>query len=69
MFAEFRRQVFITSPAIQTAMDKMTEFALTALEEPPYEPEEELSKLRTHTLTKSLKKKYVLGSLLLFIYS
>lgn len=57
VFAEFRRQVFITSPAIQTAMEKMTKFAFTALDEPPFEPEEEASKLRTHTLTKMLKKK------------
>lgn len=57
-FAEVRRQVFITSPATKTAMEKMTEFALTALDEPSFEPEAELSKLRTHTLTKMLKKKY-----------
>ncbi|VDI72723.1 Hypothetical predicted protein [Mytilus galloprovincialis] len=56
-FAEVRRQVFITSPATKTAMEKMTEFALTALDEPSFEPEAELSKLRTHTLTKMLKKK------------
>lgn len=57
MFAECRRQVFITSPAVKTAMEKMTEFALTALDDPPYQPEEEMSKLRTHTLTTILKKK------------
>lgn len=57
MFADIRRQVFITSPATKTAMDKMTKFAQTALDEPPFEPEEESSKLRSHTLTKMMKKK------------
>lgn len=56
MFADSRRQVFVTSVELNRLREKMTSFALEVLDENVYEPEEKMVE-RPYSILNVLKKK------------
>jgi hypothetical protein len=56
VFADSRRQVFVTSVDLNRLKEKMTSFSLEVLDENVYEPEEKMVE-RPYSILNVLKKK------------